>query len=317
MNGRDQEIYSKALFRSISYSELKSELESRKINFSPSDSYYILTLRLRRTILRESEGSNKVADRIDDEISAYEKSKHNVGSRFKCSLIGCPHIASNHRKYLSHLEFSHVNTSSRLTCQFRHNCSRDFPSFKLLKAHCLNVHMKRKSAVLLRQDQLVQQIVKLKCAMSSCGHQEVSTIKELKIHLNDHTDKREEVQCLFCAYSTNNPGSLRSHFSRSHKLQTVELLNCGIQQTQSSLIVEHDDSWMNAALEVSTESPYHSDPEEDNEDAEYDENESEDLFIRALAIMVIIRELTLFQVISCLLLVQHLDECFKHSLQYS
>ena len=37
MNGRDQEIYSKALFRSISYSELKSELESRKINFSSSD----------------------------------------------------------------------------------------------------------------------------------------------------------------------------------------------------------------------------------------------------------------------------------------
>ena len=289
MNGRDQEVYNKCLFRTISYSELKSELESRKINFSPSDSFYILTLKLRRLILIESEGSNIIADRIDDEISAYEKTKHTVGSRFKCCLVGCTFSASNHRKYLSHLEFVHLNTSSRLTCQFRHSCSRDFPTFKLLKAHYLNIHKKRTSAVHIRQDQLVQQFVQLKCGMSSCGHQEVSTVKELKIHLNKHTDKREEVQCLFCAYRTNNSGSLRSHLSRNHKLQNVELLNEGIKQTESFMADDRDDCWMNASPEVLVESPHHSDTEEDEDEGDEcaDVIETEDLFIRALAIMVI------------------------------
>ena len=57
MDGKDQEVYSRALFRNINYLQLKSELVSRNTNFSPSDTYYLLTLKLRRGILQKYEGN--------------------------------------------------------------------------------------------------------------------------------------------------------------------------------------------------------------------------------------------------------------------
>ena len=55
MDGPDQELYNKCLFRNVSYEEIKLEMSARQINFSPSDSYFILTLKLRREILQKSD----------------------------------------------------------------------------------------------------------------------------------------------------------------------------------------------------------------------------------------------------------------------
>ena len=235
MEGRDQEIYSKCLFRTISYGEIKAEMMTRNINFSPNDTYYILTLKLRREIVKDSEVFGSTIEKIDEEIRAHEAIKHSVGSRYDCCLVGCKFSCRNHRKYLEHLQFLHHNSKSRLTCQYRHNCSRDFPSFETLNSHVKNVHVKKTGTVEIRQNQLVEQLTNLKCLEVSCGHQTASSIDLLKKHLYTHTNRREEVQCIFCLFRTNTSGSLKSHLSRKHKIQTVDLLDLRVVQNVEML----------------------------------------------------------------------------------
>ena len=80
MNGVDQEVYNKCLFRTVCISELKSEMYLRNVSYSPSDSFYILTLKLRREILLKSGDQHLLIKRLDEEIAAHDASKHTVGS---------------------------------------------------------------------------------------------------------------------------------------------------------------------------------------------------------------------------------------------
>ena len=75
MDGRDQEVYSKCLFRSISLAELKAELLLRNVNFYPSDSYLILTLKRRRDILVKSNDQPDIFDLINQEIVGLDETK--------------------------------------------------------------------------------------------------------------------------------------------------------------------------------------------------------------------------------------------------
>lgn len=293
MDGQDQELYNKCLFRTVSYEELKSKMIVRKINFSPSDSYYILTLKIRREILLKSDVNAQLVKNLDEEISSYYASKHTVGSRYRCCLVGCSYSCTNHSKYMNHLEFVHQNTPSRLTCQFRHNCERDFPSFSMLKAHVGNVHKKKTSSVALQQNQLVAEITKIKCPQSSCGQATFSRIDDLKTHLYSHTNKKEEVGCLFCSYKTNTTGSLSSHLSRNHKMQTVVQLNARIvvQTEEIASYSEADpirDAWLNqddvATPDDDSDQEVEDDCSETNSD---DEEDMEEVFVKALAITVI------------------------------
>ena len=194
MNGGDQEVYNKCLFRTVCISELKSEMHLRNVTYSPSDSFYILTLKLRREILLKSEHQTLLVKRLDEEIAAHDASKHTVGSRYKCSLVGCSFSCTNHNKYLVHLEFVHHNSKSRLACQFKHSCYRDFPSISMLKSHVKDVHKKRVSPVEIRQNQLVERLIRLSCVEVSCGYQKVSCLADLKAHMYTHTDKKDSVQ---------------------------------------------------------------------------------------------------------------------------
>ena len=81
IGSEDQEVYSKCLFRTINYNDLKLELAKAKINYSPSDSYYILTLKLRRAILLKCDVNDRISINLNEEIRAYEESKYSVGSR--------------------------------------------------------------------------------------------------------------------------------------------------------------------------------------------------------------------------------------------
>ena len=110
----------------------------------------------------------------------------------------------------------------------------------MLKSHVKSAHSKQLSSVGLRQSQLVEDITSLKCAESSCNHQTVSNIKSLKIHLYSHTGKREETRCIFCSYTTDATGSLSSHLSRKHKIQTVDMLNEGILHMSEAGDVAHE-----------------------------------------------------------------------------
>ena len=298
MDGKDQEVYSRALFRNINYLQLKSELVSRNTNFSPSDTYYLLTLKLRRGILQKYEGNEVLVKKIDEEIAEQDTSKHSVANRYRCSLPGCPFISKNHKKYLSHLEFVHQNTKSRLMCQFRHSCTREFPSVSMLKSHVKTAHSKQLSSVQLRQSQLVEDITSLKCVESSCNHQTVSNIKSLKIHLYSHTGKREETGCIFCSYRTDATGSLSSHLSRKHKIQTVELLNEGIVHVSDAGDVACDAIASNSTQgSANLDNVSDSEEEDDLEDnSEITTDDLDGLFVKALAITVNIqwKEITLF-----------------------
>ena len=51
LSATDFYTYAKCLFQSINYAELQSELAARAVRTSPSDSSYMLRLKLRRDIL--------------------------------------------------------------------------------------------------------------------------------------------------------------------------------------------------------------------------------------------------------------------------
>ena len=53
-NISDQEVYSRCLFQTISLHELKEELKKKNVNFPPSDSYHMMTLKMRAKILEEA-----------------------------------------------------------------------------------------------------------------------------------------------------------------------------------------------------------------------------------------------------------------------
>ena len=291
MEDNDFESYNKCLFRTISYFELKHELEMRNINFSPSDSYYILTLKLRREILRKTDPKCIIGMKIDEEITAYKSNLHSVGNRYKCSLVGCSFLCKNHAKYMSHLEFVHQNSTSRFTCNYGHNCPRTFQTFKLLKSHVANYHVKHRSSVVVRQNMLVEQLLQVKCLQVSCGHEIVSTISKLKLHLYSHTDRKEEVKCIFCPYKSDTTGTLKSHFSRKHKVQTIDQLDVslidGSKQIESFLM----ENTAEAGIEETVFEAAHENGdgiEEESEIGEDDcENDEDEIFMKALAITVI------------------------------
>ena len=291
MEDNDFESYNKCLFRTISYFELKHELEMRNINFSPSDSYYILTLKLRREILRKTDPKCIIGMKIDEEITAYKSNLHSVGNRYKCSLVGCSFLCKNHAKYMSHLEFVHQNSTSRFTCNYGHNCPRTFQTFKLLKSHVANYHVKHRSSVVVRQNMLVEQLLQVKCLQVSCGHEIVSTISKLKLHLYSHTDRKEEVKCIFCPYKSDTTGTLKSHFCRKHKVQTIDQLDVslidGSKQIESFLM----ENTAEAGIEETVFEAAHENGdgiEEESEIGEDDcENDEDEIFMKALAITVI------------------------------
>ena len=121
-------------------------------------------------------------------------------------------------------------------------------SVALLKSHLKRDHTKQTGFVVIRQSQQVLELTKLKCGEESCGHQAVSSIPDLKKHLyKAHTEKKEEIQCIFCAFKTNVTSSLQSHLSRKHKSQTVNELNASIVDFRES---ENDEDLNRLEVEI-------------------------------------------------------------------
>ena len=125
----------------------------------------------------------------------------------------------------------------------------------------------------------------MRCEKASCGHSTVCSLRKFKAHLYTHTDKKEEVQCLFCSYKSNTSGTLQSHFSRKHRVQTVEmicskfLLNDRIEGFNYTEDVEVE---KDKKLEISVDVTEGFSDEDDGGE-EFDE---EEVFVKALAMMV-------------------------------
>ena len=286
MEGKDLEIYNRSLFKTINFIELKQELVLRSINFSPSDTYILLTLRLRKSILESLDIQHSVVESIDNEIKVYDQTKQRSGSGYSCSIPGCSFRCLRHKKYIHHLGLVHHNTKSRLVCQFRHDCSRDFATVNLLKTHIKRDHEKQLSSVAINQNQLVEEIVTLRCVEKSCSNQVVSNIVALKKHLLTHTNKKELVQCLFCDFKTNTSGTFKSHWSIKHKIQNVNSLNPNLVKYEEGDVAEIEENpeilepGLDSYDNISDEEVL----EEDHEDEEQERFDNEEVFIKALAI---------------------------------
>ena len=274
---------------------MKTELLARKINFSPSDSYHIMTLHLRKDILEHSEPHNVILENVKKELEGYVKSKFKSGSKYSCQIPGCLFTTVNYKKYLSHLEAVHRNSKSKFVCQYQHRCSREFPTFLMLRNHNLRDHTKQTSSVMISQNQQVVELTLLKCAEESCGHQSASSIPVLKKHLYSvHTDKKEEIQCIFCAYRSNITSSLQSHMSRKHKVQSIQQLNSNVVKIIDDDLDERTGVEETEDVSMTTTFP-HVEEEEDGSDGHEEDLESNDgdfneenqeIFIKALAIMI-------------------------------
>ena len=290
MEGIEFDLYNKCLFKTINYNQLKSELLSRNINFSPSDTYPILTLRMRKDILEKLHIQHSVVQNIDSEIKLFEKVKYKSTSGYRCSFPGCSFQNLQHKRYVYHLQNVHHNSKSRLVCQFRHECTRDFPTVQMLRMHITRDHQRRESSVVLNQNQLVEQITTLKCLENSCGHQSVSSILTLKKHIFSHTDKKEDTKCIFCSYKTNVTGTLKSHISRKHKIQTVSLLNPDIvelrhEEDGACYSGNPEESRVSARDEVNTDDHLEDLSSEDDEnEVEGTSDLDEEVFVKALSI---------------------------------
>ena len=291
LQGASEALYIKCLFKTISFPEVQAQLVQRGLE-SASDSYYIKTLRLRLHILKTEDCYKELQIDLETELAVIEK-KSDKG--YICSLSGCSYSSPSYRKLMNHLKTIHTLTNQPLICQLN-GCSRVLSSVKMLCLHVKTSHQPTKSSVSLRQNQLAEQLSTLKCMMTSCSHQQVKTVKELKSHLMKvHTDRYEQVQCIFheCNFKADRSGTLSSHFCKKHPIQQFHNLKSNIVEN-----VEDTEDVDASSVEVVQETMLEnaddwSDNADDFEetlanDLPSDSTENEDdnlgLFTRALAI---------------------------------
>ena len=198
-----------------------------------------------------------------------------------------------HTDYVNHLRALHSASKRSVTCQLK-GCNRDFIGVSQLEVHLKNAHRNKKSSIAIRQSQLVDKLTSLKCLAVSCGHQEVPTLRELKKHINTHLDRRENVECIFagCDFKTNNIGSFKSHISRKHQSDDADALKSDICSQQ--ILLEESDDPTNLISDIGeTYDEVYQDEDivdssldgEDEESSDrFQESDSEELFIKALAI---------------------------------
>ena len=289
LNGDAETLYIKCLFRTISFFDLKSELRKRSIQ-AFDDTYYIMCLKLRLKLLSDANYKGSLIGEIQEELDTIVQK--NDG--YKCSILGCKFRVKDFNKLLRHLKLVHVGTDQKITCQL-HGCVRELSNLKMLNLHIDTCHRVRRSTVYVKQNQLLEKLTHLKCPSSSCGHQRVTSIKELKVHLTKaHADMKEEVQCVFkgCSFDTRKSTTLNSHFSKKHRLQLVnDLKDFIVEQKDDELSEVSDQDQMSSGILSSVDVEDASsqlDVYEDNvvlhESGQLDEDDDNDVFMRALAI---------------------------------
>ena len=289
LSGHSESLYIKCLFRTISFEDVRYELRVRKLN--PSEfSYHVMCLTLQLHLLQEVECSDGIVGKLKCELDGLKKK----GIGFYCSIAGCEFTSKNYKHLMKHLKTLHITSNQRIVCQL-HGCSREVTNVKMLDLHHKSNHNPRISSVGMRQNQLIDQVTVLKCMSTSCGHQTMKSLKELKIHIvHSHAEKKEEVECIFkgCSFYTRKSGTLTSHWSNKHKLQLVQDLKENIfdgdsrdnHLVEESCSVEINAPSENIELPVTNE-VYEEDLSTVDDDSACAVNvESDELFIKSLAI---------------------------------
>ena len=292
LNGVEESLYIHCLFKTVSFADVKRELADR-IDYNGNESYYVMTLKLRLTILKKASCNIQMQTELEAEIHGLQKK---LVKGYNCSIVGCKFSTRNYDNLLLHLKSLHSSGDHKVICQLK-GCERELSSVKMLLVHLKICHRTRNSQVLLRQVHLAQQMSKLQCQSVSCGHQQMKTLQELKLHMvKDHTNKMEEVECIFtgCDFQSQKTGSLRSHFTRKHPSQLLDDLKVGIVVSCNELdeqtnemhtenpesVTSIEDREVNRSFGDET---YESIQMDDDDDDGTDEEKSQELFTRALS----------------------------------
>ena len=119
LNGENESIYIKCLFKTIIFEDLKQQLLRRGQNVS-NDSYYVMSLKLRLDILQKSNCTSDVKRELEAELDTMRKKS--LG--YICSLVGCKFRTKNYDSLLHHLKILHTGTNQKLICQL-HGCKRE------------------------------------------------------------------------------------------------------------------------------------------------------------------------------------------------
>ena len=254
-----------------------------------TDSYYTMTLKLRLHILETENCYSSIQTEIKAELALVQEQ---CARGYKCSVPGCSFRSVNYKSLLKHIKALHGATKQHLVCQL-YGCTRVLSCLQMLNLHIRTSHQPgRRSSVSLKQNQLTEEMTSLRCRLSSCSHQKFKTIRELKVHITSiHTDKMEEVECIFCdcSFRADRTGTLRSHFSRKHPIQQVHNLKSDVVENVDSADCEETDvlqmETVSTALETGDDLQIDT-TETSDVGEEVIENEDDDqvLFTRALCI---------------------------------
>ena len=254
-----------------------------------TDSYYTMTLKLRLHILETENCYPSIQTEIKAELALVQEQS---ARGYKCSVPGCSFRSVNYKSLLKHIKALHGATKQHLVCQL-YGCTRVLSCLQMLNLHIRTSHQPgRRSSVSLKQNQLTEEMTSLRCRLSSCSHQKFKTIRELKVHItSNHTDKMEEVECIFCdcSFRADRTGTLRSHFSRKHPIQQVHNLKSDVVENVDSADCEETDvlqmETVSTALETGDDLQIDT-TETSDFGEEVIENEDDDqvLFTRALCI---------------------------------
>ena len=129
-------LYIKCLFITIRCQELRDELLMRNCS-TGDDSFHVLTLRLRLSLLRENNCNVEVQREIGAELQLLKK---NSDQRYACSVPGCSFTCLNHKQLCGHLKILHgSSTNLSIICQLN-GCPRILSSVRMLNLHIKTVH---------------------------------------------------------------------------------------------------------------------------------------------------------------------------------
>ena len=288
----EEELFNKCLFKQISLTDLKNELNNRQLDCFQADSYHILTSKLKLHILEQCQAMPLVREDIKNEIAAfYSTGPGRQKKVYQCCLIGCKFQAKQHKNYIRHLQF-HGTITQKLVCQLR-GCTRELSNLVMLKNHIKTSHrLPRSSLLSVKQNQMIQELVQLRCLETSCQHQTVLNVKDLKTHLMKiHTEKREMVSCPFaeCNFETNVSGTFKSHFNRKHPLQQVENLKEAVvnDKFRDDFNIDIDVIDVEMTTNEASGDEYDANDDVQSENGSFTEEtfEDEEIFLKSLAIL--------------------------------
>ena len=131
-----------------------AELKRRNISCLSDYSYYILTIKLRVKILKDSKADSTHVQPLIDEIDYFSSQLSRMRAQvYNCCLPGCSFRTQNHKNYVKHLRALHSNCKQNIKCKLR-GCEHEFNGVHSFEIHIKQVHRSRHSLVKLHQKSL-------------------------------------------------------------------------------------------------------------------------------------------------------------------